>query len=388
MEDLPHLVSQAAKQNIDWIGIENALSSYVLPMSRTEQNPVFHAEGNVWTHTKMVCQELVKLDPFLALEEEKRQAVFLAALLHDVGKILTTRWEDGNWISPNHTLVGSKMARQFLWQDMGLCGTPEKQQLRETICNLIRCHSFPPHAIDDPDGKRKLLAIAANGQNCPMFTMELLCVLCEADALGRECADAQDRMRMAEQVQLCREFAKENGCYDGPFPFPSAHTRYSYLAGKNLSPEAELYDDTWGEVILMSGLPGTGKDTWIKEYYPDLPMISLDEIRKEIKVSPTENQSKVLEIARERAKELLRKKQPFVWNATNLSPMVRAKQINLFTQYHASTRIVCLETDWSEQLRRNSGRADAVPEQAICRMLEELVLPEAKEACWVEWHSV
>ena len=138
----------------------------------------------------------------------------------------------------------------------------------------------------------------------------------------------------------------------------------------------------------MSGLPGTGKDTWIQEHYPDLPMISLDEIRKEMKISPTDNQSKVIEIAREWAREMLRKKQPFVWNATNLSPMVRMKQIKLFNQYHASVRIVYLETDWAEQLRRNASRPDAVPQQAICHMTEELALPEAKEAHKVQWHCV
>ena len=388
MEDLLHLVSQAVKQKIDWDRIEAALSSFMIPMSRTEQNPAFHAEGDVCTHTKLVCEALVKLDSFRELSVKKQQAVFLATLLHDIGKIPTTRWEDDKWTSPNHTLVGSKMARQFLWQELGLCGTPEKQQLRETVCNLIRYHSVPPHAIDDPDGKRKLMAIAANGELCPMFTIELLCVLCEADALGRVCLDEKDRVHMAEQVQLCREFAKECGCYDAPFPFPSAHTRYSYLARKDIAPEVELFDDTWGQVILLSGLPGTGKDTWIQENCPDLPMISLDEIRKEMRISPTENQSKVVEIARERARELLRKKQSFVWNATNLSPVVRGKQIKLFAQYHASTRIVYLETDWREQLRRNGSRPDAVPEGAICHMMEELVLPEAKEAHRVDWYCV
>jgi len=385
MEDLLRLVSQAAKQNIDWRGIEKQLSSFVIPMSRTEQNPTFHAEGDVWIHTKMVCENLIKLDAFRKLSEEKQRAVFLAALLHDIGKIPTTRWEDNKWTSPNHTLVGSKMARQFLWQELGMCGTPEKQQLRETVCNLIRYHSFPPHAIDDPDGKRKLLAIAANGQLGPMFTIELLCILCQADALGREC---EDKAHILEQIHLCAELAKESSCYNHAFAFPSAHTRYSYLTGKDIAPEVELYDDTWGEVILMSGLPGTGKDTWIREHYPDLPMISLDEIRREMKISPTDNQSKVVEIARERAKELLRKKQTFVWNATNLSPMVRGKQIKLFTQYHASVRVVYLETDWEEELRRNASRPDTVPEQAICHMMEELIPPEAKEAQRVEWYTI
>ena len=385
MQDLLQLVSKAVKQNIDWHALEKALSSFVIPMSRTEQNPEFHAEGDVWTHTKMVCEALVKLDSFRGLSAEKQQTVFLTALLHDIGKIPTTRWEDDRWTSPNHSLVGSKMARQFLWQEWGLCGTPEKQQLRETVCNLIRYHSFPPHAIDDPDGKRKLLAIAANGQNCPMFTVKLLYILSQADALGRIC---DDKPRMLEQIALCRELAGESGCYDQPFPFPSDHTRYCYLSGREILPKVELYDDTWGEVILLSGLPGAGKDTWIQTHCPDLPMISLDEIRRELNIAPTDNQTPVAELAKERAKQLLRSRQSFVWNATNLSPMVRNKQLRLFTRYGAACRIVYLETDWKEQLRRNAGRKDAVPESAICHMMRELVLPEAKEAYKVQWYCI
>ena len=37
----------------------------------------------------------------------------------------------------------------------------------------------------------------------------------------------------------------------------------------------ELYDDTWGEVILMCGLPGTGKDHWIRSHCPSLPTVWL-----------------------------------------------------------------------------------------------------------------
>lgn len=385
MEDLLQLVCRATQQNIDWNGFEAALSSFVIPMSQTEQNPRFHAEGDVWTHTKLVCEALVQLKAFSALTAEKQQFVFLAALLHDIGKVPTTRWEDNRWVSPNHSIVGAKMARRFLWQELGLCGTVEKQQFRETVCNLIRYHSFPPHALETPDGKRRMLAIAANGQLCPMFSVELLCILCAADALGRSCTD---RSEMEEQISLCEELAKENQCFRAPFPFPTDHTRHAYLSGRDIAPEVPLYNDTWGEVILMSGLPGTGKDTWIHEDCPDLPMVSLDEIRKALNIAPTDNQTKVVETAREQAKTYLRKQQSFVWNATNLSPMIRTKQLQLFSDYGAATRIVYLETPWDEELRRNAGRISAVPEQAICRMLDDLAPPEAKEAHTVQWHCI
>ena len=110
MEELLSLVPKAPQWNICWDKIELAMASFVPDMSRTEQNPVYHGEGDVWTHTKLVCQALTEMDDFRQLSEEKQQAVFLGALLHDVGKPRTTRWEDDRWTSPNHAPTGAKMA--------------------------------------------------------------------------------------------------------------------------------------------------------------------------------------------------------------------------------------------------------------------------------------
>ena len=349
------------------------------------QDPLYHGEGDVLTHTRLVMEELEKLPSFLALSGEEREILRIAAALHDLGKKVCTRPEGGRLVSPGHARAGAEMARLILWRDFGLCGTPEKRNIRETICGLIRYHSLPPYAIENESGKLRLIRAAANGEMIPFFTVRLLCALSEADALGRICDDKED---MLDRIVLCAELAKEAGCYDGPYPFPTEYTAYACLSGKNISPEYPLYDDTWGEVILLSGLPGTGKDTWAKSNCPDLPMISLDEIRKELNIPPTQNQGSVADAARERAKELLRKKQSFVWNATNILPMTRKRQVDLFAAYGASVRLVYLETEWEEQLRRNAGRPDAVPEAAISDMLEKLTPPERFEAHRVEWHCV
>ena len=160
------------------------------------------------------------------------------------------------------------------------------------------------------------------------------------------------------------------------------------MHGKGVAPSAELYDDTWGEVILMSGLPGTGKDTFIKDVLADMPMISLDEIRKEQGILPTGPQGGVADEAKRRAKELLRQKKPFVWNATNITSVMRGQLVDMFTSYGASSRIIYLETPWEELHRRNGARKEEVPADAISRMLDKLTLPEQFEAHRVEWNCV
>lgn len=354
-------------------------------MKQTKQNPEWHGEGDVWTHTKMVCETLLQLDGFQSAGRKTQELLFLAALFHDIGKLPCTRMEDGKWTSPKHTIVGSKMARELLWKEYGFCGTKEWQQFRETICQLIRYHSVPMHILEQNHPENRIIKIAANGKLLPGFTLELLSILVEADMKGRIC---QDRAQSLELNEIFKVMAEDVDCYKGALLFPSDYSEYAFLSGRNVFPGQELYDDTWGEVIMMSGLPGTGKDTWIKEHFPEYPMVSMDELRKEMKILPIDNQGAVIQAAKEKAKSYLRKHQPFVWNATNLTEDTRGKLAGLFVNYGASVRIVYLETDWETQISRNANRKEEVPVGVIERMLKNLVLPEAYEAHIVEWHCV
>ena len=139
---------------------------------------------------------------------------------------------------------------------------------------------------------------------------------------------------------------------------------------------------------MMSGLPGTGKDTWIARNLPDLPMVSLDEIRHELRYPPTKNQGIIANLGRGRAREYLRRRQPFVWNATDITRATRQQLVSLFESYGARVHIVWLETGWQTLLERNASRPDAVPRPAIEAMLGKLELPEACEAARVDWLCV
>lgn len=373
---------------IDWGALARTpLAPYMEEMSSTMQNPAWHGEGDVLTHTRMVCEALVGDEEFRALPEDLREIVFIAALLHDIGKIPCTRLEDGVLKSPNHTIVGAGMARELLWRECGLAGNVRERNIRECICALIRFHSVPMHIAEQKDAERRLFAVAAQGELIPDFNIELLLTLVRADMKGRIYADMEDSL---ETVELCRELAEELGILREPGQFAAETTKYAYLNRRDVWREQVLYDDTWGEVILMCGLPGTGKDTWARRHCAELPVISLDGIRKEAGLLPGKDYGAVWQTASARAKEFLRKQESFVWNATNLGVRDRAKVLRLAEQYHARVRIIFLETGWEEELRRNAGRPEnqIVPEHKIRQMLRKLEPPAREEARAVEWHCV
>lgn len=370
----------------DWAGLrQTALAPLFDEMARTPQNPEWHGEGDVWAHTRLVCEALTGMPEFRTLSPNQRRILALAALLHDAGKPRRTKLEGGEIISPGHAAAGAQIARRALWQDFGLCGDVEHMKFRETVCLLIQYHGRPPYLWEKEDAALQLRRIAANGELAPEFTLRLLCLLAEADVCGRIATDCPERL---DAVRLSLEFAKECGCRDAPYPFPTAHTLRRYLSGGGVWPEAAAYDDRWGEVILMCGLPGTGKTSWLREHHPELPVISLDAIRAEIGAKKPTDRGRVIQLAHARAKEHLRAHRPFAWDATSLTPELRARNVALFESYGAAVRIVYLETEWRENLRRNAERTVAVPEAVINDMLGKLVPPERGEARRVDWICV
>ena len=127
-------IPASSEDDISWDRISQLLAAACFAeMKNTQQNPAFHGEGDVFTHTQMVCRELVRMPAFHVLKKRQQAELFLAALLHDIGKVKTTRTEGGNLVSPHHGSTGSRMAREFLWSSCGLCGTAETMTFRETV---------------------------------------------------------------------------------------------------------------------------------------------------------------------------------------------------------------------------------------------------------------
>jgi predicted kinase len=247
---------------------------------------------------------------------------------------------------------------------------------REYIARLVRLHGLPLQFLDKPDPVRTVITASQS------VRMDHLALLAEADVRGRICEDQQE---LLTRIALFREFCQEQACYSQPYAFATPHSRFVYVHSEQADPTYAAYDTTKFEVVLMSGLPGSGKDTWIQTHLPDLPVISLDAIRQELKISPTAEQGRVVQLARERAREFLRQQQPFVWNATNISKMLRQQLVDLFVAYDARVRIVYLEVPLDVLLQRNHTRSAGLPEQAINKMLDKLEPPDITEAHEVTW---
>ena len=360
---------QPPRWEMDWAGIE-ASYAWIKAMRGVPQEAKYHAEGDVLTHVRMVCEALISLPAWRRLDAADRAILFAAALFHDAGKPGRTTSDGGHIASPGHSRLSASLARDYFWQ----AGTDF--HTRETTAALVRSHGLPLQFLDREDPDRLLIGFSFRGR------CDHLALLAEADVRGRICDDAPD---LLTRIDLFREQCEALGCWDQPYLFPSDLSRVQYFATPGRDRTYPAYDDTVCEVVLMSGLPASGKDTWITQNAPDLPIVSLDALREELGVSPKGDQAKVVAEARTRAKQLLRERRSFVWNATNVTLQIRRPLIEALTAQKARVRIVYLEAPWQEVLRRNAARPSPVPLSVMENMRWRLEVPDLTEAQRVEW---
>ncbi len=360
---------------LEWERIQ-AQFDWIRAMRGVPQDPQYHAEGDVLIHTRMVAEALIALDEWRALPPEERETLFAAALLHDVAKPACTRVEvDGKITSKRHARQGELLARELLWMGSGL-DAPAPFALREQIAKLVRYHGLPLWLLEKSDPERAVIEASQTAR------LDRLALLAEVDVRGRICDDQQE---LLARIDLFRACAQEQQCYRSPRTFASAHSRFQYFRSAGRDPDYAAFDDTRCEVVLMSGLPGAGKDRWIQEHLPDWPLISLDRLRHDLRISPEAAQGPVVQAAKEQAREWLRQQRSFVWNATNVTRLLRSQLIDLFASYHARVRIVYVEAPLDEIFRRNAARPARVPEKVISHLLRKLEVPDLTEAHAVEY---
>ncbi len=354
--------------NKDW---NNLLQRYawVRDMEGVPQDPRHHAEGDVATHTRMVLDALVGLPEYQGLNPHLQEVIWIAALLHDVEKRSTTfREEDGSIVSPGHAKKGALTTRHIL-----MTGLPVPFATREAIVGLVRYHGLPLWVMHKPDPQKALLAVSL------AVNTEWLAMLAKADVLGRICTD---RTELLERIEFFEAYCKEQGCWGTAYAFASDAARFEYFHKEGGSPLYKPHEAAICEVTMLCGLPGMGKDFYFRQHCPDLPVVSLDAIRRAHKLKPDDKAATgwVVQQAKEAARVHLRAKQNFVWNATNITRQMRSQLIALFADYGARIKLVYVEKPFHTWRTQNAEREHVVPISVLNKLLNKLEVPTADEA--------
>lgn len=349
-------------------------------LQETHQNPKWHQEDLVSNHIVNVVNEMYKLVPynesdkiFSDMRHQRRLVMVAAALFHDIGKGVTTKWSDekGSWTAPRHALVGEQITRRLLWD--------EDFFVREKICSLVRNHMKPLYVYDSETPARDVIFLAEE----PVPFYDLL-VLKTADCMG---AIQTEEDGWRDKLEYAKEIAQDYKCLENPYKFSNEYSRFEFFHNQKMEYPVDLYKPSnVGNftAYFMIGLPGSGKDTYIKNHFPDIPTVCRDEIRTEIGIKgekPMGNKKQEDEVTRiqnERILDYARKHQSFIINATNLKRMYRDGFKSMLSPYNARIEYVYVEApSFNKTLERRKG---TIPQDVIKRMREYFEFPHPNEA--------
>jgi tRNA nucleotidyltransferase (CCA-adding enzyme) len=165
------------------------------------QDPTWHPEGDVWTHTLMSLDRAAELR---TLEETENEAMMFSVLCHDFGKPDTTSEVDGRIRSIAHDQAGTGPTNAFMDR---LCTSSE---LRERTVALVEHHLAPVQLVEQaatPKAYRRL----ARKLGRAGVSLRLLERVARADHLGRTTQEAKANRFPAGDAFLERADALDVG---------------------------------------------------------------------------------------------------------------------------------------------------------------------------------
>lgn len=102
-------------------------------LENIEQNKKYHPEGSVLNHVLLVVDKASEHKGY----SENKEVFMWAALLHDIGKLTTTRIRKNRITSYNHDIEGEKIAFKFL------DALTDDQDFKMKVSKLVRWHMQP-----------------------------------------------------------------------------------------------------------------------------------------------------------------------------------------------------------------------------------------------------
>lgn len=148
------------------------------------QEKKHHPEGDVWVHTTMVVDSGAKYRN----EVKDSKSFMWGLLLHDIGKIKTTKKRKGRWTSYNHDFEGESIGREFLSK---IC---TEEEFISEVCKIIKYHMHYLYISKSlPYGD-----IEGLKRNCDVGELKKVFL---ADRLGRGGLLARDKEKITEEIK-------------------------------------------------------------------------------------------------------------------------------------------------------------------------------------------
>jgi tRNA nucleotidyltransferase (CCA-adding enzyme) len=230
-------------------------------MRGTPQEPEWHPEGDVFTHTQHCLDALVALDGWRDAEPARRRRLTLAVLAHDFGKPSTTvraeRRGVMRWTSPGHEGAGGPLAETFLRR----IGAP--LELTVPVVALVVYHLVHHRGhnsgYSEPQVRRLARKIAP-------ATLEELALVMTADSNGRPPLESPETMVLIARLRTrAQELALENAA-----PRPLLQGRHLVAIGRKPGPEFKPLLDAAFEAQLDGAFTDeAGAVAWLKAHPPE-----------------------------------------------------------------------------------------------------------------------
>ena len=305
------------------------------------QNPKWHSEGTAWQHTKLAMEKLNSEllndgdEIFFTFDGPEDLLIVRAAVLfHDIGKSITTFiGKDGNWHSYNHEIESEKITRVILWN--------EDFYIRETICSLVRYHMEPLKIFDSKNWVNRMIEI---GTRVPW---KFLYYVKMADLLGSVQSGVNTLNQDLMKMELIKTSAMALNIWHDTSSSRDLQQLVKYFNDRTIFPWKVNCDGQMPIAVMMIGLPGSGKNTWIEKYpsiAPDAVQLSRDDIRIELGyckpgekyLGTKEEEDKVTEVYDIKLNNAIKEKQNVILNNVHLKKKYREVSVNILRKagYH------------------------------------------------------
>ena len=167
------------------------LKDKLLKLEKIGQNPKYHPEGNVLNHVLLVLDNAAKIKRL-----SKDELVFMwAALLHDIGKLTTTKIRNGRITSYNHDIEGEKISKEILDK------FTDNEDFKYKVSKLVRYHMQPLFF-------EKNLSFFNCEEMLKETDYEEVALISRADRLGRGNINSETEQKEIENLEKFKAYLK------------------------------------------------------------------------------------------------------------------------------------------------------------------------------------